>query len=237
MLGNLFGISPATVTKIFVTWILFLKSELEFLLPFSTLEEMEGIPIPKTFRAFPNLRCIIDCTEIYIEKPFKIAAQRATYSNYKARNTFKVLVGISPIPYFNFVSNLFTGSISDKEMVKQSGFLEYLNPGDIVMADKGFNVQDLLAIHQTKLIAPPLMKKGSVNAKSSTATRRIAKPCVHVERLIRKLKCFCILRGVLPLLLKPYVNSIVKVCAALVNLQPSAIGIHISGNDSGNEDN
>jgi hypothetical protein len=43
MLGNLFGISPATVTKIFVTWILFLKSELEFLLPFSTLEEMEGI--------------------------------------------------------------------------------------------------------------------------------------------------------------------------------------------------
>lgn len=223
MLANLYGISPATVTKIFISWILFLKDELMFLLLFSTLEEMQGIKVPKAFRAFPNLRCIIDCTEIYIEKPFKIAAQRSTYSNYKSRNTFKVLVGISPIPHFNFVSNLFTGSMSDKEIVRKSGFLEHLNPGDVVMADKGFNIQDLLALHQTRLIAPPLMKKGNISSKSSTATRRIAKPHVHVERLIRKLKCFCILRGVISLSFKPYINSIIKVCTALVNLQPSAI--------------
>ena len=184
---------------------------------------MQGIKVPKAFRPFPNLRSIIDCTEIYIEKPFKIAAQRSTYSNYKSRNTFKVLVGISAIPHFNFVSNLFTGSISDKEIAKKSGFLDNLNPGDVVMADKGFNIQDLLALCQTRLIAPPLMRKGNVTSKSSTATRRIAKPRVHVERMIRKLKCFCILRGVISLSLKPYVNSIIKVCAALVNLQPGAI--------------
>jgi hypothetical protein len=113
--------------------------------------------------------------------------------------------------------------MSDKEIVRKSGFLEHLNPGDVVMADKGFNIQDLLALHQTRLIAPPLMKKGNISSKSSTATRRIAKPHVHVERLIRKLKCFCILRGVISLSFKPYINSIIKVCTALVNLQPSAI--------------
>ena len=90
----------------------------------NSLSEMKGVKIPKAFRCYPDLRCIIDCTEIYIEKPFKMAARRSTYSNYKARNTFKVLVGISPIPHFNFVSQLFTDSISDKEIVAKSGFFE-----------------------------------------------------------------------------------------------------------------
>ena len=67
------------------------------------------------------------------------------------------------------------------------------------------------------------MKKGCINAKASTATRRIAKARVHVERIIRKLKCFCYLRGTIPLLLKPYLSSVLKVCAALVNLQPAII--------------
>ena len=163
MLANFYTISPATVTKIFISWVLFLKDELTLLLQFSTLDEM----VPKAFRPFPDLRYVIDCAEIYIEKPFKIARQRSTYSNYKSRNTFKVLVGILLIPHFNFVFNIFTASISDKE----TGFLENLNQGEPVTADKGFNIQDLLALHQTRLIPPPLMRKGNVPSKSSTATR------------------------------------------------------------------
>ena len=101
--------------------------------------------------------------------------------------------------HFNYVSKLFTGGISDKEIVKESGFLDQLEPGDVVMADKAFNIQDLLALRETKLLAPPLMR-------------------VHVERMIRKLKCFTILKGPLPLSMKPYVNAVITVCAALVNL-------------------
>ena len=58
------------------------------------------------------------------------------------------------------MSNLFTGSISDKEIIRKSGFLDQLQPGYVIMADKGFNVQDLFALRQTKLIAPPIMRKG-----------------------------------------------------------------------------
>ena len=44
---------------------------------------------------------------------------------------------MSPILHFNFVSELCSGSISDKEIVNVSGFLEKLELGDAVMADKG----------------------------------------------------------------------------------------------------
>ena len=46
------------------------------------------------------------------------------YSQYKSSNTFKLLIALSPILNFNFVSKLYSGRISDKEIVNVSGFLE-----------------------------------------------------------------------------------------------------------------
>ncbi len=175
---------------------------------------MEGLPRPNVYKdaKYMNLRGVIDCTEVYIEKSSLPSSQRRTYSQYKSYNTFKLLVSLSPICYFNFVSNLFTGCISDKELVHNA-----LEEGDVITADKGFNIQDLLAIHGTQLIAPPIMKKSTVSARASTATMRVANARVHVERIIRKQKCFAILREVF----KYYITSIVRICAAIVNLQPS----------------
>ena len=56
------------------------------------------------------------------------------------------------------------------------------------MADKGFNIQDLLALHDTVLTAPPMMRKNNVSARASTATRQVATSRVHIERIIRRLK-------------------------------------------------
>ena len=123
---------------------------------------------------------------------------------------------MSTILHVNYVSKLYSGSISDKEIVNVSGFLEKLNPGDTVMADKGFNIQDLLAIYDTVLIAPPVMRKNNVSAGASTATRRVATSRVHIERMIRRLKSFNFLRGVIPLTCKTYVSSAITVCAILV---------------------
>ena len=120
------------------------------------------------------------------------------------------------------MSQLYSGSISDKEIVNVSGFLEKLQPGDAVMADKGFNIQDYLALHETVLIAPPIMRK-NVSARASTATRRVATARVHIERIIKRLKSFNFIRGVSPLTFKPYIGSAVTVCAILVNLQPPII--------------
>ena len=186
---------------------------------------MEGLPRPKVYKEmkYYKLRGIIDCTEFYIEKPSLPSSQRCTYSHYKSYNTGKLLVSLSPICHLNFVSKLFSGSISDKEIVRKSGFLEQINPEDHIMADKGFNIQDLLALRGAYLIAPPIMMKDNISSRASTATRRVATTRVHVERMIRKLKCFVILRGVIPLTFKAYISSIIRVCAAIVNLQPSLI--------------
>ena len=50
MLCDIFGINTGTGSKIFITWILFLEKELSFLLPFSTKEELIGVPKPNCFK-------------------------------------------------------------------------------------------------------------------------------------------------------------------------------------------
>ena len=93
----------------------------------------------------------------------------------------------------HFVSNVFSGSISDKEIVQKSGILKLLGKGDVVMADKGFNIQDLLAIYGVCLSAPPIVRKNNVSASASTLTRRIANKQIHIEHMICKLKGFKLL--------------------------------------------
>lgn len=78
--------------------------------------------------------------------------QSQGYSNYKSTNTLKSLVGVDPKGGFMFVSQLYTGSKSDKQIVTRSGFLDLLSSkkevsevddGDSIMADKGFDIEDL----------------------------------------------------------------------------------------------
>ena len=91
------------------------------------------------------------------------------------------------------------------------------------MADKGFNIQDLLALHHVRLIAPPIMYTGNVGAHSATRQGEWQQRRIHVERVISSLKSFNILKGVIPLTMKSYIDSIITVCSALVNLQPRII--------------
>ena len=85
---------------------------------------------------------IIDGTEIAVKKPKPPIAQQSTFSTYKNRNTVKVLVGSTPGGLVSFVSSAFGGSASDRQLVERSSLLNQCEPGDSVMSDKGFNVQD-----------------------------------------------------------------------------------------------
>jgi len=62
---------------------------------------------------YPTTRVIINATEVYIEKP---SLPDLTFLNYKNNNIFKALGGISPSGSITFVSNLYLGFISDKEL-------------------------------------------------------------------------------------------------------------------------
>ena len=54
------------------------------------------------------------------------------------------MAGITPSGVISFISPLYGGSISDREIFLQSGLLDKLEVGVAVMADKGFNIADIL---------------------------------------------------------------------------------------------
>ena len=57
-----------------------------------------------------------------------------------------------PSGVVTFVSPTYEGSISDRKLVEVSGLLDLLETGDQIMADKRFQIQDLLAPLGVRLI-------------------------------------------------------------------------------------
>ena len=75
-----------------------------------------------------------------------------------------------------FVSDLLKGDIYDVRIFKESGLLKHLKPYDLVLADRGFTVQDLLNPLQVQLKIPSFLKgRKSLSAAEELETRRIAK--------------------------------------------------------------
>lgn len=182
--------------------------------------------MPASFRAkFPNVVCIIDCTEFFIRKPRNPTAQSQTYSSYKHHNTYKALVGVSPSGAFTFVSNMWGGNVSDRFITKESGFLDNIRPGDEIMADRGFVIRDLLLKCRSTLVIPPFTRKCSwgkgkhLSPSEILKTKNIARFGIHVERAIGRLKTFHMLSNVMPLNIKPLADQMLVVCAFLCNLQ------------------
>ena len=96
--------------------------------------------MPADFKEkFPTTRVIIDCTEVRCEMPSRFLVNSELFSSYKNHVTLKGLVGIAPSDAITFISQLYTGRISDREIVIRSGFLsQKFENSDTVMADKGF---------------------------------------------------------------------------------------------------
>ena len=75
-----------------------------------------------------------------------------------------------------------------------------LEPSDSVMADKGFEINDLLTPCGVTLNIPPfLQSRGQFTREEVSETKTIAKLRIHVERAIRRIKDFHIFNGDIPL--------------------------------------
>ena len=216
-----FNVSDSYVSTIVITWIQLLFHEFQTLkyAMFPTRQKMKKNIAP-CFRPYKNIRVIVDCTEIFVQTPQNFSKQANLCSNYKHHHTYKVLVGLSPTGAICYLSDAFEGAKSDKEVFLDSDIMSMLNPGDQVMADRGFTIEQELAAKGVSLNIPPFLHgRKRLTPQEEVDTKRIARCRIHVERVIERLKKYRVINGVVPLHLGPLVSQIVFVVGCLVNFQ------------------
>ena len=175
--------------------------------------------MPASFKAlFPQTRAIIDCSEIHIQRPKTVHQRVQFYSNYKSGFTAKFLVAVAPSGEIIFLSQAFGGRATDAEITVQSGFLDLLEPGDVVLADKGFpRIEEDLVKAGAFLVMPPFKSGGRQFSESQNrGGYECASVRIHVERAIGRMKYFEILTYLRNYLL-PQLDKILVIISFLCN--------------------
>ncbi|XP_040062921.1 uncharacterized protein LOC120837546 [Ixodes scapularis] len=228
-----FGISACTVSVIFHSWLDVLAENLKKFIIWPSRRSIQTHR-PRAFRdpLFDHVRGIIDCTEVFIQRPTVMKARSQTFSSYKHHNTIRLLVVVSPSGAITFVSKAWGGRVSDKELTLHSGLLDMVEEGDVYLVDRGFRCEDMFAARGATLLMPSLTKKRTqLPGAEVTASRKLSSVRIHVERAIRKLKVFRLFQTELPVSFvkragdEGYVtiDKIAAVCGGLVNLQTPLI--------------
>ena len=184
-LADRFGISTSLVSRICITWINLLYVELKDLFPFPA-QELVRKNMPQEFAQYATTRIILDCTELFIQRPSAMLAQSETWSDYK-HNTWKLLVGVTPNGQVSFLSDLWGGRVSNKQITRESGVLDLLQPGDNVMVDRGFDISNVVPDGVTVNMPPFLAGREQMTAAETEETMIIASVRIHVERAIGRI--------------------------------------------------
>ena len=211
-----FASSQTAISNVFRQWLPALASALDFLIVWPGKEAlMENIP--QCFKK-PFKKCtgIIDCTEIVIRKPFGMEQKAVTWSSYKNSNTIKYLVCISPSGTITFLSDGWSGRVSDKQITLCSCFTDRIATGDLILADRGFTVVEEFAQLGAYLQMPTFTTgRNQLAAMDVDKTRKLANVRVHVERVIGRMRKYEIINTVLPVSIADMVDSIMRCIAGL----------------------
>ncbi|XP_077498994.1 uncharacterized protein LOC144112615 [Amblyomma americanum] len=229
-----FNVSESTVSRIFDKWLHVAHCRLKSQVMWPERSALQRTMPQAFYDSFgSDVAVIIDCFEIKIERPSSYLPRSETWSTYKGSNTAKYLIGIAPQGIVTFISEGWGGRVSDKHITEHCGLLDNLLPGDVVLADRGFNVADSVGFYRARLHLPAYTKgKKQLSAAEVGSTRKLANVRIHVERVIGLIRNkFLLLKSVLPI---DYVtcrqgdsitplDKIVTVCCALSNLCPSIV--------------
>ena len=185
-----FNVSRSVVSRVFSAWLIVMDIRLSPLISWPDREDLNMTMSQCFIDSFGfKTTVIIDCFEIFIDKPANLMARAQTYSNYKHHNTVKVLIGITPQGTISFVSEAWDGRTSDKFLTENCGILKNLLPGDLVLADRGFTIQEEVCYYGAKLHIPAFTKgKSQLDPVEIEETRQIAHIRIHVERVIGLLR-------------------------------------------------
>lgn len=123
--------------------------------------------------------------------------------------------------------------MSDKQLTQESNFFCYLEPGDVVLADRGFKIAEDVAVHGAKLEIPAFMQgKKQLTQREVELSKQLSMVRIHVERIIGLLKNkYTLLKGPIPVNLLKHkgdtdvanIDKILVVCSALTNLHKAVV--------------
>ncbi|XP_025756460.1 uncharacterized protein LOC109196785 isoform X1 [Oreochromis niloticus] len=233
-LSYLFNVSHKTLSSVFADTIDVLYARLGILVHWPERHCLQATMPPQFMETFGNrVAIIVDCFEIRTERPSNLKARAQTYSHYKGTHTMKYLIGITPQGAISFISKGWGGRASDKHITEQCGILNKLLPGDVVLADRGFDIRDAVGMMCAEVKIPAFTRGFcQLDAKDTENTRAIAHLRIHVERVIGSLRNkFKMLHTTMPIRsLLPcegedvtFLDKIVRVCCVLVNMCPSVV--------------
>ena len=132
-----------------------------------------------------NIVVIIDCFEIFVDRSLNPLARAQTFSSYKHHNIVKYLIGITPQGTVSFISEGWGGRVSEKHLTENSGLLDILSPGDVILADRSFDIEESLGLFCSTIKIPAFTKgKKQRSGIEVEQTRTIANVRIHVERVI-----------------------------------------------------
>ena len=228
-----FGVSKSTISRTFIPTIHVMHERLKHLVHWPEREFLRKT-MPLQFRQSFGLKVavIIDCFEIFNERPSNLLARAQTWSQYKHHNTIKYVIGITPQGSISFISKGWGGRTSDKHVTNNSGFLNKLSPGDVVLADRGFDIHEYVGVMDAEVKIHSFTKGGQqLPAVDVESSRSIAHVRIHVERVIGLLRNKCtILQDTIPVdyLITdshstPTIDKIVTLCCALTNCCESVV--------------
>ena len=229
-----FNVSQATASRVCSKWTDVLFCKLKCFVMWPDRESLRKTMPLDFIDAFGNhVAVIIDCFEVFIERPSSLLARAQTWSQYKHHNTVKFLIGITPQGVISYISSGWGGRVSDKYLTEHCSFLSNLLPGDLVLADRGFTIADSAGFHCAKLAIPAFTKgKKQLSSLDIHETRKIASLRIHVERVIGLVRNkYHILQSTLPIEYLTLsegqdftsIDKIVAICCALTNLCPSVV--------------
>ncbi|MBM3939203.1 MAG: transposase family protein [Sphingomonadales bacterium] len=132
-----------------------------------------------------------------------------------------------PLENLPFFQKHFGGRVTDTFLTVNSGLLKLLEPGDVVLADKGFpQIEPDLNSSGAFLVMPPFKQSHRQFTSSENASGyKCSSLRIHVERAICRLKYFKILHFLSNDIL-PYVDRILIIIAFLCNNMPELIQNH-----------
>ena len=180
-------VSQSCVSKFFNMWIPVMAQCLKHLVIWPDRETLRKTMPDAFLDAFGrSVAVIIDCFEVHVQTPSALLAKAQVYSHYKSGTTIKFLIGITPQGTISYVSHGWGGRTSDKWITEHcKDFLDKLLPGDVILADRGFDIGEVTGELLARVITPAFMNKRlQLSGDDVEMSRRVSSVRIHVERLI-----------------------------------------------------